>query len=407
MPQLWEVVGGGMKGGILVRDHQEPDVAKVEDERLATGALIQELELIGLRLRFLKLKGDGPDEGWIITKHLDKDTCIRSKRKSANDWDPPPDIVGPYSMAPLPTCIVFAGQGSQTVGMLNSVKHMSVVKSMIAKATEICGYDVLELCLEGPAEKLEQTNYCQPALFVAGMAGLEKLRQEDPAVVHRASAMAGFSLGEYTALCAAGVMTFEDGLRLVKLRGEAMQEATEVCKQKMLSVVGLDHRKLERLIRDVSQGDILQVSIYLFAGGATVGGTEEAIERLKDAAQESGAQQVRVLLANGAFHTPHMEPAQQKLNKALDEILPKMKPPLYTVWMNADGRPMRPGTDPKDIVERLKKQLTSPVYWLQTITEIINEDITNFYECGPQKQLRAMMKRINPETWQSMKNVEI
>eukprot|EP00415_Alexandrium_ostenfeldii_P002408 UN2408 len=121
---------------------------------------------------------------------------------------------------------------------------------MLSKAKGILGYDLLDLCLKGPEAKLEETRYCQPVIFVAGLAGLEKLRGEQEDTVNRASAMAGLSLGEYTALCAAGVMTFEDGLRLVQLRGAAMQEAAEIGEQLMLSVAGLDEDKLEALCKE-------------------------------------------------------------------------------------------------------------------------------------------------------------
>merc|ERR1719426_534520 len=123
--------------------------------------------------------------------------------------------------------------------MLSTTKDLPEVKDMLTKAKDILGYDLLQLCLEGPEDKLGETRYCQPALFVAGLAGMEKVRKEKPDTVARAQCVAGLSLGEYTALCAVGVFTFEEGLKLVKLRGEAMQEAAAVGKQLMLSVAGL------------------------------------------------------------------------------------------------------------------------------------------------------------------------
>merc|ERR1712137_822564 len=124
---------------------------------------------------------------------------------------------------------------------------------MLAKSKDILGYDILEICLKGPESKLEETKYCQPAMFIGGLAGLEKLRTEKPDRVEKASVMAGLSLGEYTALCAAGVLDFEDGLKLVKLRGEAMQEAAEMSKQLMLSVAGLEEAKLKELCASAAQ----------------------------------------------------------------------------------------------------------------------------------------------------------
>jgi len=132
--------------------------------------------------------------------------------------------------------------------MMKEMVDVPAVKDMIEKAKDILGYDIAEICISGPESKLEQTQYWQPAMFIAGLAGLEKLRLESPDVVSRASVMAGLSLGEYTALCAAGVMSFEDCLKIVKLRGEAMQEASEKPKQIMLSIAGIEKPKLEPLI---------------------------------------------------------------------------------------------------------------------------------------------------------------
>merc|ERR1719486_998563 len=136
--------------------------------------------------------------------------------------------------------------------MLSGVQSLPRVKEMLLKAKDILGYDLLQLCLEGPEEKLGETRYCQPALFVGGLAGMEKLRKEKGDDVARMQCVAGLSLGEYTALCAAGAMSFEDGLKLVKLRGEAMQEAAQNGKQLMLSVAGLEEEKLRPLVKEAA-----------------------------------------------------------------------------------------------------------------------------------------------------------
>merc|ERR1719463_364105 len=141
-----------------------------------------------------------------------------------------------------PCGLLFPGQGSQYVGMLKTVKDLPKVKEMLEKAKEILGWDVLDLCLNGPEEKLAETKYCQPAMFIGGLAGKEKLRAEKSDCADKPMYVAGLSLGEYTALCAAGVLSFEDGLKLVKLRGEAMQEAAEVGKQGMISIVGIEEK---------------------------------------------------------------------------------------------------------------------------------------------------------------------
>eukprot|EP00416_Gambierdiscus_australes_P030670 CAMPEP_0171085698 /NCGR_PEP_ID=MMETSP0766_2-20121228/19086_1 /TAXON_ID=439317 /ORGANISM="Gambierdiscus australes, Strain CAWD 149" /LENGTH=566 /DNA_ID=CAMNT_0011543285 /DNA_START=57 /DNA_END=1756 /DNA_ORIENTATION=- len=409
MAQLWEVVGGADKGGILVREGEATASAQASS-RLSTGALIEEIELKGERLNYKLLSGTGPELGWISIKLPGKDLAVRTDKTPPKPRQPPPTAVGPNNEEPLPIALFFPGQGSQYVKMMSDVKDMPAVKEMLEKAGPILGYDILDICLNGPEEKLEETKYCQPAMFIGGLAGLEKLKGEKPEAVTRASVMAGLSLGEYTALCAAGVMSFEDGLKLVKLRGEAMQEAAAIGKQLMLSVAGLEKDKLQPLCVEAAKkegaGSVCQIANCLFPGGFSVGGTEKAITLLKDMAEKAGALQAKVLKTAGAFHTPLMKPAQDKLAAALEETLPNMKPPMHTIWMNATAEPLRPGCDPADIVANLKTQLTNPVLWDLSCSEILKEGVTEFYEVGPMKQIKAMMKRINVGAWKKTTNIE-
>jgi len=224
---------------------------------------------------------------------------------------------------------------------------------------------------------------------------------------------AGFSLGEYTALCAAGVFSFEDGLKLVKLRGEAMQEAAAKPPQKMLSVAGLEKNKVkelcERAKNKEGDGGVCSIANELFGTGYTCGGTDKAIKELESLANSFGALQAKVIKAGGAFHTALMQPAADKLNKALDETLPNMKPPRHSVFMNYTAEPVRPGCDPKDIVANLQKQLVNPVRWETLCKEMIAEGCSEFFECGPEKQLKTMMKRVEggQPFWKTMKNIQV
>eukprot|EP00442_Polarella_glacialis_P027314 CAMPEP_0115101798 /NCGR_PEP_ID=MMETSP0227-20121206/33466_1 /TAXON_ID=89957 /ORGANISM="Polarella glacialis, Strain CCMP 1383" /LENGTH=412 /DNA_ID=CAMNT_0002497657 /DNA_START=80 /DNA_END=1318 /DNA_ORIENTATION=+ len=408
--QMWEIVGGADKGGIIVREGDSIKSTQVDD-RLSTGALVQELELKGERLHYKRVTGSGPAEGWVSIKLTGKDLAVRTDKQAGAATSPNlPSAVGPQGEAPLPIALFFPGQGSQYVKMMSGVQDLPAVKEMLEKAKAILGYDILDICLNGPEEKLEETRYCQPALFIGGLAGLEKLRNERPEAVTRASVMAGLSLGEYTALCAAGVMSFEDGLKLVKLRGEAMQEAAALSKQLMLSVAGLEKDKLEPLCKEAlksEEGGVCSIANSLFPGGFAVGGTEKAIHTLKDLAEKNGALQAKVLKTAGAFHTSLMQPAQDKLAAALEETLPNMKSPKHTVWMNASAEPMRPGCEPSEIVALLKRQLTNPVLWEASVKAIIKEGVTEFYEVGPMKQIKAMMKRIDPAAWKVTTNVEV
>lgn len=295
--------------------------------------------------------------------------------------------------------------------MLSTVKDIPAVKEMLTTANSVLGYDILELCLNGPEAKLEETRYCQPAMFIAGLAGMEKLRQEQKETVERFQFAAGLSLGEYTALCAAGVFTFEDGLKLVALRGQAMMDAAAVGKQAMLSVAGFEKEKLVGLCKQAAAKEggkaVCQIANELFPKGFSCAGTEGAINHLKALADEGGALQAKVLKTSGGFHTSLMEPAKEKLGKALDEMLPRMQSPKHTVYMNATGNPLAPGSDPKEVVSLLKKQLTSPVLWEPSVQAMIKAGVTEYYECGPNKQIKAMMKRISPKVWQTTTNVEV
>jgi [acyl-carrier-protein] S-malonyltransferase len=324
---------------------------------------------------------------------------------------PPPTKVGPNDEEPLPIALFFPGQGSQYVKMMEGVKDIPAVQKMLETAKGILGWDVLELCLNGPESQLEETKYCQPCMFIAGLAGIEKLKAEKPEAVTRAAVMGGLSLGEYTALCAAGVMSFEDGLKLVKLRGEAMQEAAAQGKQLMLSVAGLEIAKLEPLCKQAQEkegeGGVCQISNFLFPNGTSVGGTEKAINLLKDMAEKAGAMQAKILKTAGAFHTPLMQPAAEKLAAAIEEVKPNMKPPLCTVWMNATAEPLRPGCDVEDLCNLMKQQLTNSVYWEQSVQAIIKEGINEFYEVGPMKQIKAMMKRIDVAMWKKTTNIDV
>merc|ERR1711953_286116 len=247
---------------------------------------------------------------------------------------------------------------------------------------------------------------------IGGLAGLEKLRQDKPDRVDRVSVVAGLSLGEYTALCAAGVLSFEDGLKLVRLRGEAMQEAAENGgKQLMLSVAGLDGDKLTQLCAEAKKEEgasaTCAIANALFPNGYSCGGTEKAINLLKDKAEKAGALQAKVLKTGGAFHTDLMQPAQEKLNQALNDVKSKMNPPTSIIYLNATSEPVPVGGSIDVIVEGLQKQLTSSVLWEPSMKKMIQAGCTEYYECGPMKQLKAMMKRIDQKVWKTTTNIDV
>eukprot|EP00413_Alexandrium_margalefii_P014490 CAMPEP_0204533622 /NCGR_PEP_ID=MMETSP0661-20131031/12390_1 /ASSEMBLY_ACC=CAM_ASM_000606 /TAXON_ID=109239 /ORGANISM="Alexandrium margalefi, Strain AMGDE01CS-322" /LENGTH=517 /DNA_ID=CAMNT_0051539987 /DNA_START=56 /DNA_END=1609 /DNA_ORIENTATION=+ len=309
-------------------------------------------------------------------------------------------------------CLVFPGQGSQYVGMMKTLKDLPAVKDMLSTAKDILGYDILDIMLNGPEEKLAETRYCQPAMYIAGLAAAEMLKSDDPLAVSDCKAMAGLSLGEYTALTVAGVFDFETGLKLVKERGEAMDfEATKPGspKQGMLSIAGLAEDKVNELCQEITGAQkgaqVCQIANHLFPNGFSVSGHTEALESLETAATDAGALQAKILKTSGAFHTPLMQGARDHLLKQLQAHKSSMKPPQCTIYMNTTAEAIGPQTSPDEIITMLGKQLVSPVLWRQSMEAAINDGCKEFYELGPSKQLRAMMKRINPAVMETMVNI--
>jgi len=310
----------------------------------------------------------------------------------------------------LPVALLFPGQGSQYVKMLSAVKDIPAVKEMLVKAHEILGFDLLDLCLKGPESRLEMTQYCQPAMYVGGLAGVEKLRQDKPDTTTRMQAVAGLSLGEYTALTVAGVFDFELGMKIVKLRGEAIMEASEAPRQSMLSVAGLSEDQLTQLCKECSTepGEVCQIASCLFPNGFSCAGTSESVEKLMARARSTeGCLQAKLLRQSGAFHTSLMQSAKEKVLKMLWENEDKMKSPTCDVYMNFTGDKISPGAKPADIIPLLGEQITGCVQWEPSMKRMIREGVSTFYECGPMKQLKAMMKRIDPATFKSTHTIDV
>jgi len=347
------------------------------------------------------LKGQKPD-------HYDiwKEAFLRPRGKFARST--PIDVVFPDPSGPLPVCIVFPGQGSQYVGMLDKLRDIPAVVQMCKQAQGILGYDIVEVIENGPEEKLLQPKFCQPAMYIAALAAIEKLRLDDPSKVNRCLGVAGLSLGEFAACNVAGVFDFETGLKLVQARAEAMDfQATKpgVERQAMLSVAGLDQEVVERLCRECAKGQICQISNHLFPKGFTVGGVEAAIKAMEQKAKEAGALQAKILRTSGAFHTPMMKDAKGHFLTELRKVKEKFKVPRCKIYMNATATALQPGADIDDIIKGLSDQLASPVLWQQSMEQAIKDGCAEFIECGPSKQLKSMMKRIDPVVAETMLNV--
>lgn len=286
---------------------------------------------------------------------------------------------------------LFPGQGAQAVGMGRQLAdELPAVRQLYERANEVLGYDLAKLCFEGPAEELDATDVSQPALFVTSLAAIEKLRSEQPDVVLACEVTAGLSLGEYTALVFAGVMDFESGLRLVQERGSAMQEASEAVPSGMVSILGLELPQVEDLCDRARGDDILQVANLLCPGNIVVSGSNAACQRAADLAPTLGAMKAIPLAVAGALHTSIMGPAVERLSAALSDV--SMSPPTIPVVSNVDARPH---DDPEDIRQLLVQQVVSPVRWEDSMRYLLGQQVDQFYEVGPGRVLRGLLKRID------------
>jgi [acyl-carrier-protein] S-malonyltransferase len=258
------------------------------------------------------------------------------------------------------------------------------------RAQDVLGYDLGRLCFEGPAEDLDSTVHSQPALFVTSLAALEMLRSDSPDVVLSCEAAAGLSLGEYTAMVFAGVMEFEDGLRLVQKRGEAMQDAADAEPSGMVSILGLERIQVESLCDEVRGDDVLEVANLLCPGNIVVSGSNAACERVAESAESFGAMKAMPLAVAGAFHTRLMQPAVGRLADALADV--PLRRPQMPVISNVDARPH---DDPEEIRQLLIQQVVSPVRWEDSMRYLLEKEFDEFYEVGPGRVLRGLLRRIN------------
>lgn len=290
---------------------------------------------------------------------------------------------------------MFPGQGAQFVGMCSEVvDDVPAAKALFDEASEILGYDLLEVCTEGPKEKLDSTVVSQPAIFVASMAALEKLKQDSGAeAAEEATCAMGLSLGEYSALCFAGALSFADGVKITKARGEAMQAASDAVDTGMVSVIGLDSGKVEELCEVASEksGERVQIANFLCKGNYAVSGASAACDTLAEIAKPEFKARMTVKLAvAGAFHTEFMSPAVSSLEDILKEV--EIHKPRIPVISNVDAKPH---SDPDTIKKLLATQVTSPVLWENTMDLILSKDFGKAYELGPGKVTSGILKRFS------------
>ncbi|KAI3436875.1 hypothetical protein D9Q98_006284 [Chlorella vulgaris] len=290
----------------------------------------------------------------------------------------------------------FPGQGAQTVGMGKEVaESVPAAKQLFERASDILGYDLLAVCGEGPKERLDSTAVSQPAIYVASLAALEKLKAEQgPEAADAADVCCGLSLGEYTALTHAGALSFDDGVRLVKIRGESMQAAADAQPSGMVSVIGLSADKVAELCeaasKEVPEGQGVRIANYLCNGNYAVSGGIAGCEALEGMAKSFKARMTVRLAVAGAFHTDFMAPAREKLQEALAGTT--IREPRIPVVSNVDAAPH---SDPDVIKSILAQQLTAPVQWETSIRTLLDRGLERSYEIGPNKVIAGIMKRID------------
>jgi [acyl-carrier-protein] S-malonyltransferase len=308
----------------------------------------------------------------------------------------------------MKTAFLFPGQGAQIIGMGADIVHSyDIAATVFEQANEILGFDLSKICFEGPDEELNSTVISQPAIFTISAAILEVLRNHDKTSDLIPDVTAGLSLGEYTALYAAGIFSFEDAIKLVQKRGQAMQAAADASEGSMVSIIGLDEDKVHQLCEEVLEGgdeddydeegdgddqeEILVPVNFNCPGQIVVSGTKAACRRAKDLAPKYGAIKAVRLDVAGAFHTSMMSSAAESLSETLSNC--GISPPsTIKIIANINAEYYQ---DEEQIADGLVNQLTSPILWQKCMERLLEDGVEEFYEIGPGRVLTGLMKRIN------------
>lgn len=282
---------------------------------------------------------------------------------------------------------VFPGQGAQFVGMGKDLYEQSALaKEYFEKANDILGYRITDLMFDGTPEDLKQTKVTQPAVFLHSVISALVLGED-----FKPDMVAGHSLGEFSALVAAGALTFEDGLKLVYARAMAMQKACESEPSTMAAVLGLRDEEVEEVCESIKDAIVVPAN-YNCPGQLVISGSIEGIDKACVLLKEKGAKRALKLPVGGAFHSPLMQPASEELQAAINAT--NFKTPICPVYQNVNAYPQ---TNPDDIKQNLIAQLTAPVRWTQTVKNMITDGADEFIELGPGDVLKGLVKKINPE----------
>jgi len=376
--QMWEVIGGAGKGGIIVREDESTSSSQRRD-LLETGSLIEEVELKGLRLKYKRRSRSGPTEGWISISTVSCKLAVKTSRQPR-------------------TAFLFNDVEIVPNGFRNLIELPAITR-MFQTAKRILDWDVdiRNFVLNSSMEVLNQGKYRFPLAFIAGMSRLEKLKAENPQAVTNCSGMAGFAFGSYIALCAAGVISFEEGLKYVRAMGDAIQGAEEEStssRHGVALVYGIEKEVLERFCREAATAEgpsaICQISYFLRPPernhGFIIGGTRSSVDCVKVLCERAGALKVHEVPHQLAYHTPLAQAIQDKMMGALEDLLPTLQPPTHKVFLSS-GRALRAGCDMKDLADILRVELTNnltkPILWYQQVQGLIEEGLDEFYVACP------------------------
>jgi len=278
---------------------------------------------------------------------------------------------------------IFPGQGSQFKGMgLDLYQSSNSAKALFEKANDILGFEITKIMFEGTDEELKQTNVTQPAIFIHSVALAKNSTDFNPDMV------AGHSLGEFSALVAAGALSFEDGLTLVAKRADAMQKACLIQPSTMAAILGLDDKTIEDICASITDAIVVPAN-YNCPGQVVISGSIEGVEKACELLKAAGAKRALILQVGGAFHSPLMEPAREELAAAIYEA--QFKSPVCPVYQNVNAQP---SIEVNVIRENLISQLTAPVRWTQSIEAMVSDGAGLFIECGPGKVLQGLVKKI-------------
>jgi [acyl-carrier-protein] S-malonyltransferase len=281
---------------------------------------------------------------------------------------------------------IFPGQGSQFIGMgKNLYDEDEQAKILFELANEILGFAISDVMFFGTAEELKQTNVTQPAVFLHSVVAFKTLAVNKPDMV------AGHSLGEFSALVANECLSFEDALKLVSIRAQAMQKACEINPSTMAAILGLDDKKVEEICASIIN-EIVVAANYNCSGQIVISGSIKGINEACILLKEAGAKRALILPVGGAFHSPLMQPAKKELSEAIEET--NFNSPVCPVYQNVVAKAV---TDSSEIKANLISQLTGPVRWIQTIEQMITDGATRFTEAGPGKVLQGLVQKINKE----------